>query len=1013
MRIRSALAGLLLATSLVGSTFAAPGDTGEGCDNSECTENTDVCVDNICRRLPGQICPGTGDTYGTPDDCFSMGMGTCTEGVLYPGSNCVIRATMSAMINIFVAHSVTCQYWEGYVRITLNAKENARKIWTGEIRCQENMDWGNPMPGLNRVCGLKTRAAFDQPCAINDDCTSGLCSKANPADSTGTCKARLGGTCDVDEECAGANRKCKDVDPNDPTAGTKCGLATPATGAEPCAFHSDCASGELFGGECGSDQDCVDDYAQCKDVDPLDFSAGRVCGLGTQVGTGGECAVDDDCISDAGCHRTDPGDLTGTCKSPLGGECYADEECANLDAECKDIGSTGTNAGRCGIATPGAPGDACAFATDCESTICGKVTPPDATGICQSPLGGTCTGDEACEGADLGGGTGGYAICKNVDPNDANSNKVCGLATEAIDGAPCALNSDCMSHVCIKDDLTDFLGSCKAQLGGTCGIDGDCADAAAECKNVDPNDANSNMVCGLATEAADGEQCAVHSDCESSTCTKGDPTDPTGICRAPLGWTCEVDGDCADATAECKSVNPNGVTAGKVCGLAIEAADGEQCALHSDCESSTCTKGNPTDPTGICKAPLGWRCDIDEDCADSTAECKSVNPNDLDAGKVCGHAIAVSDGLECAVDSDCSGTGSTCRITAPESTGVCTPPRGAHGQRCATGTPKCNGSTLECKNDICVRKAGNRVPVGSDCAIRSDCSEGSCIKADPTAALGKCVKLIGQSCSGDHCSTDLTCRATTPRVCVRSTAKTVPLFGACAITGDCVDVSAGKPAFCEKANATRSMAGQCVELRGLGVECSVAGDCMSKVCSGEPKKCGLSTSGFLSAQEITLPAVSVVADEPNTVTVPGGVNVQLTPSIGGDVQVAARGEKQETQPAPPGTGVGLFLTIDLPANAAVLEASINFEYLAEHQAANNDIPGDQLTWNTFDEIKKQWVSCDAESTGWDADTRTVSCKTEHFSDWTISTKVSAAFAAYMPQLLTVVAATALSLSMVF
>ncbi|KAI9004780.1 hypothetical protein BC832DRAFT_540170 [Gaertneriomyces semiglobifer] len=275
-------------------------------------------------------------------------------------------------------------------------------------------------------------------------------------------------------------------------------------------------------------------------------------------------------------------------------------------------------------------------------------------------------------------------------------------------------------------------------------------------------------------------------------------------------------------------------------------------------------------------------------------------------------------------------------------------------------------------------------------------------------AQGQHVLLPRQplkSCTADSDST--------PKVCIRTTPKSVAVFGACAVTEDCADGTAGKARFCEKADLAKSKPGQCVELRALGVVCSAATDCASGECSGDPKKCALKANGPLIANAVTLPPVAVVADQPKAVTVPGGVNLQLTPSIGGDVQVVARGEKQTDQPTPPGTGVGLFLSIELPTGASVTGASLDFEYLEAIQESNNNIPGEDLTWYTFSEEAKEWQACAEENTNYDADTRILSCATEHFSDWTISTKVSAAFAAYMPHLLTVIAATAFSLSMAF
>ncbi|KAJ3185918.1 hypothetical protein HDU85_000830 [Gaertneriomyces sp. JEL0708] len=857
-----------------------------------------------------------------------------------------------------------------------------------------------------------------QSCALNDDCMSGACVKPSSLALTGTCKAQLGGTCIGSEDCAGPDALCKD-DPDDLNGGKKCERLIPRSASQLCAVGSDCTSTicsksdptdstgvcqEPLGGTCEADSHCADATAKCKDVDPNGNNAGKVCGLAIEAADGEPCAVNSDCESST-CTKGDPAtDSTGFCKAPLGWTCSVDGDCADSNAECKVVDPNDLTAGQvCGLAIEAADGEPCALNSDCESSTCTKGDPAtDSTGICKAPLGRTCSVDGDCADA--------TAKCKDVEPNGSNAGKVCGLAIEVDDGEPCAVNSDCMSGACARDNLVNPTGICKAPLGEICNADDDCADPAAECKAVDPNDVTVGMVCGLANQVVDGQACALDSDCESEACVKEDPAYSTGICKAQLGGTCSINEDCADAAAaECKYVDPTDVTAGQVCGLANAVDDGEECAVDSDCTSGACARVDPVNPTGICKAPLGETCTVDDDCADVGAECKGVDPNDVTAGQVCGLATAVADDQACAVNSDCSGPDSTCRVISPAKAGVCTP-LGAHGQGCAVVAPKCNANTLECKNDICVRKAANKVAPGGACAVTADCSEGTCIKVQLTATLGKCLKTIGQSCSGDHCSTDLTCRTATPRLCVRSNTKTVPLFGACAVSADCEDLETGKPGFCEKANATRSLPGQCVQYRAMGVECSVGDDCASSMCWGDPKKCWLSASGSITSRTVTLPAVPVVAGEPHTVTIPGGVNMQLTPSLTGDVQVVARGVKQVAQPAPPGAGLGLFLTIELPTDATVTGATLDFEYTPELQAAKGNVSGDALTWYTFDEDATKWIACE---TKYDEDTRILSCATDHFSDWTIATKVSAAFAACMPHLLTVLAATALSVSMFF
>ncbi|KAJ3176665.1 hypothetical protein HDU85_006856, partial [Gaertneriomyces sp. JEL0708] len=648
-----------------------------------------------------------------------------------------------------------------------------------------------------------------------------------------------------------------------------------------------------------------------------------------------------------------------------------------------------------------AEGDDCALDTDCDGDATCVGADIDAPGTCTLPPLPTIA--EACDDV--------CATGLSCEAKDGGVEKWCVSSTNDLgEGASCALDTDCDGDAtCVGADI---------DAPGTCTLPEPLPTIAEACDDVCDDDLTCELKDGgvekwcvsSTNDLAEGDDCALDTDCDGDATCVGADIDAPGTCTLPepLPTIAEACDDVCDDDLTCE-VKDGGVE--KWCvSTSNDLAEGASCALDTDCDGTATCVDADIDAPGTCTlavggdglTALGETCDDDTDCL-ATLKCATK----AGAGTVCVRRDPVAAGQNCVIQADCNNFG-VCNIVGSAKTGVCVA-TGAHGQPCGGANGQtCTPSTLQCTNNLCVLKAP--AAAGQACAIDGDCTEGTCVKTG-SALTGVCtapavLRSIGQSCKvvdNINCASGLTCSGN-PSVCVRETTKSVQIYGACAITADCVDAAG----YCERANATAGAPGRCVDVRSLGVECTNADQCATGSC--EKSVCAFAANGVLIAEPITVPPVAVVANQPATVGLPGGVDLTLTSLAGGNVEVTAAGTPPTGIPQPPGKGVALFLSINAP-DGGLSDSRLDFEYLAALQAEIG-VPGDELTWYTFDELKKEWVACAADDTDWDADTRILSCRTEHFSDWTISTKVSAAFAAFAPHLLTLLGATLLSVTMV-
>lgn len=319
------------------------------------------------------------------------------------------------------------------------------------------------------------------------------------------------------------------------------------------ASETECATAVCVGGECA--------------LEPVDM--GAACNL-QETGTGVVCDGDGNCVA-----------CLETSHCPGAAVCDVDAT-ACVPAPCVDGVQNGAETdidcgGECGTCDIG---EYCLDADDCDSAYCA----PNEGGAGGGPPYGLCA---ACDGE---GQCGPGFYCEPVSQT---------CVGQLVLGAACLTGSSCAAGLCVDEvccsspcsglcEGCDATGQCVPHEAGTdpegeCGVDVCGGTPLCRCSNGSSDGLETGIDCGGPTcgTCADGQGCALASDCDSEVCVDA-------ICRAPRcgdghvhpGEGCD-DGN-GDNTDDC----PDDVDNGGNCQPA-ECGDGH---LHADEEA--CDDGN-------------------------------------------------------------------------------------------------------------------------------------------------------------------------------------------------------------------------------------------------------------------------------------------------------------------------------------------------------------------------------------------------------------------------------------
>ncbi len=436
-----------------------------------------------------------------------------------------------------------------------------------------------------------------------------------------------------------------------------------------------CANGILDAGE--TDVDCggAESTPNC----PVRCSVGQ------------HCAFDCDCDASSSCKPLngvvqcvfDPLDPMPT-KPVCGGII-----CANkvVDASESDVDCGGVCPLKC------VDGQICNTSTDCASNSC-------TDKLCGPP---TCI-DKATNGPET----------------DVDCGGTCPI--KCADGKKCLVNEDCASKGCGKDLLcspcanttqdnaeTDVdcggsgVGSC-APCGEMkkCNQNSDCATNVCTggvcngCSNMVKDGKESDVNCGGpdCSQCVDGKMCMAATDCVSNGCLNG----LCSLCADKIQDPGESDVDCGGPQ------NPSGE-------LCPRCANGQVCAVTSDCANGTC---GSTFRCGSCGDGLlnGGESDID---------CGSACPTKCPEKKICNDNTDCEQGIceKMMTTSSSSGAGGAGGGGGFSAQGIC--------NTCNTGKKDGKLETdVDCGGGSCVKCALTKM-----CKVNLDCLSGACI-------AGKC-----------------------------------------------------------------------------------------------------------------------------------------------------------------------------------------------------------------------------------------------------------------------------------
>ena len=303
-----------------------------------------------------------------------------------------------------------------------------------------------------------------------------------------------------------------------------------------------------------------------------------------------------------------------------------------------------------------------------------------------------------------------------------------------VSDAECGNNAFCIQSICTPLTPCQDTGQCEADA--SC-INGFCIPLNRQCvgdSSCNPGSWCNNGICTDEGEAENGDdRCAETSDC-------------------PTGQTCEF-GFCTGGSTDGSTDGSSGGSEPDDCNGNDDGLLGDSCNEASDCCNGLCL-GDPASAQGFCT-----------EICNSYADCNPVGFNHemwcLDAGED-GSLCAFSDFQQsCDLATDCVGqiclkstSDSSCSVEC--SSGDMCPPGTACGLVSANDGAG-GASTIQ----TCT-------PIGSACAISSDCLSGTCIGDDETG-IAYCTAFCSAN-DATACPTNYNCtlvQGSDVPVCVR------------------------------------------------------------------------------------------------------------------------------------------------------------------------------------------------------------------------------------------------------
>lgn len=408
------------------------------------------------------------------------------------------------------------------------------------------------------------------------------------------------------------------------------------------------------------------------------------------------------------------------------------------------------------------------------------------------------------------GGTGGSTATSTSTTSSVGGSGGQGGMPECESPSDCGESTTCLTYLCDAGKC----GDSKADLGTTCTEGGEVCDGEgtcvpAGCFDTVLNGDETDIDCGgsCSAKCANGDDCLVDEDCESTYCKQGGgafgtctATSVNGIAclsdsecesdHCTEGFCCES-GDCVSQCLSCAVPNMEGtcqIYEGKSCGSSLD----DDCTDPDTCDSAGNCVANHADAGTSCGNTVPGSCD-DADTCDGVGNC---DPNYFAAGTDCGSATT----------SDCDDA-DTC-----DAAGVCLTNHKANATACggtcsgALSTPtgtcnngNCSAATTDCSPYAC--KAGG-TGCETICTTALQCEPGG-FCATPPGNPAHCVGCGDGGPGAPNCNVGGVCETCSSGTCQK----------VCNVAGEC---SAGITLTATSGPATLDCGNQCA---GITVTC--------------------------------------------------------------------------------------------------------------------------------------------------------------------------------------------------
>jgi len=749
------------------------------CCSATCTGTCKSCAvagsEGTCRNVPdgtdplGQCADEGAMTCGLDGQCNGVGAcrkyavattcGTdsCSAGAEHPAPRCDTSATCAPG---------ALRSCSPYICGATNCKTS----------CATSADCVAGFTCIGSVC---TQLTNGTPCTSAAMCASGYCEQGvccntgcsaacvacNLTGKVGTCSPIAAGTGPL------VATQCTDM------GSTSCGTDGKCNGAGACrnyAVGTACGAASCTGSTLSSPRSC-DGAGACRAATTsscVPYQCGTAACKTSCATTAADCTSGNTCVA-MSCGKIPIG---GTCSSGLNSDC-ASGFCVNnvcCNSACTGTCMSCSLTGSVGTCSPIAAGDAPLVASQCPmaaATTCGNDGTCNGAGACRKYavgtqcVAGSCTvstftSARLCDGAGVCAAAttspcGKYkcdaagAACRTTCTADADcvSPNICnaGTCTLKPTGSACTMATECDSGFCAQGYCCNqaCTGTCKscAITGsvGTCSnvANGTAPTPATQCATTAATTCGTDGTCngaGACRSWPTGTQCAAAT-CTGSTQTPQRTCDGAGVCRSVTSSLCDpylCDTTAAKCKTTCTTAADCVTTNLCVTGSCGKLADGQPCAMASDCAHNFCQQGVccGTACTGTCAS-----------CAlpGTMGTCTAV-PAGQDPLTQCADQGAAT----CGTDGSCNGSGA-CRKYASGTTCVAAS---------CTGTTLTPAATCNTSN-ACVTPANvSCAPYGcgtgackTTCTATSDCAGPPyvCIGSTCTANTMLTVSLFGSS----------------------------------------------------------------------------------------------------------------------------------------------------------------------------------------------------------------------------------------------------------------------------